>query len=415
MNSSKWAPGGANSENEPDAPAPPANAPTGPRDTQSRGRRNESGRGKQGRGRGSNRAERTNNRGGHNSGAAGPAPDRSPSINDSLSQFGRMGLNSAIGRQPSGENFNGRLTIGVHGNTINQPRPSAVFPPNLSVPQDEGSQRDADQAINEFPSLRTDRQAGRAVDETPRMSLPTRSSPSSSSSRDLLRYAAQNQAGQSNRMTAASQPKRSARAIHIQTTDGETVNFVPQVAKEKKEEQKEPHVEPSRLTSTDHDAAAGPLITGTTANTDMEARIKALEDQQNDTRAMVDAMNQLYISLKDSVNHLQYQNTLQQVRPQIPDASSADSHAPAVDGSSYVPLQGNLSDDEFSYMLKMFAGKTITADHWENVVWSFYGQNAANAHNPDQGQNQTPFTDEYVNEAAVKGEDGDKDVGDDDP
>ncbi|KAI4633650.1 hypothetical protein J4E80_001016 [Alternaria sp. BMP 0032] len=232
---------------------------------------------------------------------------------------------------------------------------------------------------------------------------------------DLFRYAAQNQAGQSNRMTATSQPKRSSRAIQIQTTDGETVNFVPQVAKEKKEEQKEPHVEPSRLTSTDHDAAAGPLITGTTANTDMEARIKALEDQQTDTRDMVDAMNQLYIRLRESVNHLEYQNTLQRVRPQTPDAPSADSHTPAVDGSSYVPPQGNLSDDEFSYMLKMFAGKTITADHWDNVVWSFYGQNAANAHDQDQGRNQNPFTDEYKNEATDKGQDGDKDVDNDDP
>ncbi|KAI4930641.1 uncharacterized protein J4E92_004473 [Alternaria infectoria] len=415
MNSSKWAPGGANSENEPDAPAPPANAPTGPRDTQSRGRRNESGRGRQARGRGSNRTERTNNRGGHNSGAAEPAPDRSPSINDGLSQFGRMGLNSAIGRGPSGEDYNGRLTIGARGNTINQPRPSAVFLPSLSVPQNEGSQRDADQAMDEFPGLRTERKAGRAVDEASRMSLPTRSSPSSSSSRDLFRYAAQNQAGQSDRMTATLQPKRSSRAIQIHTTDGETVNFVPRVAKEKKEEQKKPHVEPSRPTSTDHDTGVGPLTTGTAANSDMEARIKALEDQQNDTRDMVDAMNQLYIRLRESVNHLEYQNTLQRVCPQTPDAPSTDSHTPAVDGSSYVPPQGNLSDEEFSYMLKMFAGKTITADHWENVVWSFYGQNAANAHNQDQGRNQNLFTDEHRNEAADKGQDGDKDVGNDDP
>jgi len=415
MNSSKWAPGGANSENEPDAPAPPANAPTGPRDTQSRGRRNESGRGGQERGRGSNRTERTKNRGGHNSGAAGPAPDRSPSINDGLSQSGRMGLNSAIVRGPSGEDFNGRLTVGVHGNTINQPRPSAVFPPSLGVPQDERSQRDVGQAVNEFSSLRTDRQAGRAVDEASRMSLPTRSSPSISSLRDLFRNAAQNQAGQSNRMTATSQPKRSSRANQIQTSDGETLNFVPHVAKEKKKEQKEPHVEPSRPTSTDHDTGVGPLTTGTAANSDMEARIKALEDQQNDTRDMVDAMNELYIRLRESVNHLEYQNTLQRVRPQTSDAPSADSHIPAVDGSSYVPPQGSLSDDEFSYMLKMFAGKTITADHWENVVWSFYGQNAANAHNQDLGRNQDPFTDKYRNEAAVKGGDGDKDVGDDDP
>ncbi|KAI4655907.1 hypothetical protein J4E93_000623 [Alternaria ventricosa] len=357
MNSSKWAPGGANSENEPDAPAPPANAPTGPRDTQPRGRRNESGRGRgRGRGRGSNRFERTNDRGGRNSGAAGPAPDRSPSINDSLSQFGRMGLNSATGRQPSGEDFNGRLTVGVHGNTINQPRPSAVYPPSLSVPQDERSQRDADQAMDEFPGLQTERQAGRAVDVASRMSLPSRSSPSISSSRDLFRYAAQNQADQSNRMTATPTSARSVRAFQIKNTDGE-----------------------------------------------------------NDTRDMVDAMNQLYIRLRESVNHLEYQNTLQQARPQTPDAPSADSHTPAVDGSSYVPPQGDLSDDEFSYMLKMFAGKTITADHWENVVWSFYGQNAANAHNQDQGRNQNPFTDEYRNEAAGKGEDGDKDVGNDDP
>ncbi|KAI4921994.1 hypothetical protein J4E90_000422 [Alternaria incomplexa] len=341
--------------------------------------------------------------------------NRSPSVNDGLSQFGRMGLNSAIGRGPSGEDFNGRLTIGVHGNTIIQPRPSAVFPPSLNIPQNEGSQHDGDQAMDELSGLRTGQQASRAVDEASRMSLPTRSSPSSSSSRDLFRYAAQNQAGQSNRMTATSQPKRSSRAIQIQTTDGETVNFVPHVDKEKKEEQKEPHVEPSRPNSTDHDTGVGPLTTGTAANSDMEARIKALEDQQIDTRDMVDAMNQLYISLKESVNHLEYQNTLQRVRPQTPDAPSADSHTPAADGSSYVPPQGNLSDDEFSYMLKMFAGKTITADHWENVVWSFYGQNAANAHDQVQDQNQNLYTDEHRNRPAGKGEDGDKDVGDNDP
>jgi len=415
MNSSKWAPGGANSENEPDAPAPPANAPTGPRDTQSHGRRNGSGRGKQGRGRGSNRTERTNNRGGHNSGAAGPAPDRSPSINDGSFQFGRMGLNSAIGRQPSGEDFNDRLTIGVHGNTINQPRPSAVFRPSLSVPDNEGSQRDADQAINEFPSLRTDRQAGRAVDEASKMSLPTRSSPAISSSRDLFRYAAQNQAGQSNRMTATPKPARSVRAIQIKNTDGEVVDFLPISATGKTGKQKGHYLNPSRPTPTDHDTAVGPHTTAATANTDMEARIKALEEQQNDTCDSVDAMNQLYISLKDSVKHLEYQNTLQQVRPQIPDASSADSHTPAIDGSFYVPPQGNLSDDEFSHMLKMFAGKTITADRWENVVSRFYGQNTANLQNQDQGQNQNPFIDEYRNEAGDKGEDGDKHVGDDDP
>ncbi|KAI4664796.1 uncharacterized protein J4E79_003094 [Alternaria viburni] len=415
MNSSKWAPGGANSKNEPDAPAPPANAPTGPRDTQSRGRRNESGKDRQGRGRGSNRTERTNNRGGHNSDAAGPAPDRSPSINDGLSPFGRMELNSAIGRQPSDGDFNGRLTIGVHGNTINQLRPSTVYPPGLGVPQNEGSQRDTDRAMDEFPGLRTGQQADRAVDEGSRMSLPTRSSPSTSSSRDLFRYAAQNQAGQSNRMTATSKPARSVRAIQIKNTDGEVVAFQPISAMGKTGKQKGHDLNPSHPTSTDHDAAAGPLITGTTANTDMETRIKALEDQQNDTRDMIDAMNQLYIRLKESVKHLEYQNTLQRVRPQTSDAPSADSHTPAVDGSSYVPSQGNLSDDEFSYMLKMFAGKTITADHWDNVVWSFYGQNAANAHNQDQGRNQDPFTDEYKNEAADKVEDGDKDVGNDDP
>ncbi|KAI4693240.1 uncharacterized protein J4E88_001611 [Alternaria novae-zelandiae] len=415
MNSSKWAPGGANSENEPDPPAPPANAPTGPRDTQSRDRRNESGRGRQGRGRGSNRTERTNNRGGHNSGAAGPAPDRSPSINDGLSPFGRMGLNSAIGRQPSGEDFNGRLTAGVHGNTTNQPRPSAVFPPGLSIAQDERSQRDADQAIDEFPGLGADRQAGRAGDEASRMSLPTRSSPSISSSRDPFRHAAQNQAGQLNHMTATPKPARSVRAIQIKNTDGEVVAFQPISATGKMENQKGHGLNPSRSTSKDHDTGVGPLTTGTAANSDMEARIKALEDQQTDTRDMVDAMNQLYIRLRESVNHLEYQNTLQRVRPQTPGAPSADSHAPAVDGSSYVPSQGNLSDDEFSYMLKMFAGKTITADHWDNVVWSFYGQNAANAHDQDQGRNQNPFTDEYKNEATDKGQDGDKDVDNDDP
>ena len=326
-----------------------------------------------------------------------------------------MGLNSAIGRGPSGEDFNGRLTIGVHGNTINQPRPSAVFPPSLNIPQNEGSQHDGDQAMDELSGLRTGQQASRAVDEASRMSLPTRSSPSSSSSRDLFRYAAQNQADQSNRMTATPKPARSVRAFQIKNTDGEVVDFLPISAMGKTGKQKGHDLNPSRPTSTDHDAAAGPLITGTTASTDMEARVKALEDQQNDTRDMVDAMNQLYIRLRGSVNHLEYQNTLQRVRPQTPDAPSADSHTPAVDGSSYVPPQGNLSDDEFSYMLKMFAGKTITADHWENVVWSFYGQNAANAHDQVQDQNQNLSTDEHRNRPAGKGEDGDKDVGDNDP
>ncbi|KAI4955725.1 hypothetical protein J4E91_001586 [Alternaria rosae] len=300
----------------------------------------------------------------NDNGAAESTPNRSPSINDGRSQFGSGRLNSAsanAGGQTSAEDFNtwsSRKTIGVHGNTIDQPRQSAVYQPSLGVPQDERSQRDADQAIDESPSLRTEQQAGPRVmdstklsfgqddaqpvpkatkEESSTMSLPTRSASSISSSRDMLRYAVQNQSGQSNRMTATLRPKRT-------------------------------ETQAAEPTPTEVDTATRPHITRVAANTDMETRIKALEDQQNDTRDTVDALEQLYIRLKESVNHLEYQNTLQPAHRQAPSSSTTGFRTPADDGSFNVPLQGDLSDESFAFIIKMFAGQKINADHCENVA-----------------------------------------------
>ncbi|KAH6873263.1 hypothetical protein BKA58DRAFT_383785 [Alternaria rosae] len=174
------------------------------------------------------------------------------------------------------------------------------------------------------------------------MSPPTRSASSISSSRDMLRYAAQNQSGQSNRTTATLRPKRT-------------------------------ETQAAEPTPTEVDTATRPHITGAAANTDLESRIKALEDQQNNTRDTVDALEQLYIRLKESVNHLEYQSTLQPAHRQAPSSSTTGLRTPADDGSFNVPLQGDLSDESFAFIMKMFAGQKINADHWENVVSHYQG------------------------------------------
>jgi hypothetical protein len=371
LGNSKWAPGGANYETEPEAPAPPANAPTGPRDAQPRGRRSGPRRGGLERGKSGGRGERNNNQDGNNGGAAGYAPYRSPSVNDDRSRLAGVGFNSANANAvgfPSGEDVNsprGRTTPhGLQGSTGYPPFQSLPYQPSHIAPRHRGFQPGTSQAPFDIG-------VGRSAEQgTSTISLPNRSLPSLSSAKDVLHHAAQDR-------------------------DGSTVETRPQVAAEKTEEQKAPDVEPSiptvsqgvspsvgtdfkvkrtetqatKPTSTDlNTTTTHTYITGTSTNTDMEARIKALEDQQNDTGDTVDALQQLYTSLKDAIEDLKRQNTQQQVRPQVSRPPTADLQTHTGDGNVYIPTQGNLSDLEYGSLMERFAGSKVSAQDGEEYV-----------------------------------------------
>jgi hypothetical protein len=371
LGNSKWAPGGANHETEPEAPAPPANAPIGPRDVQPRGRRSGSQRGRLGRGQNGGRGERNNNQYGNNGGAAGYTPYRSPSVNEDRSRFAGIGFNSTnanVVGYPSGEDINSHRGSAtpqdLQGSTGYPLFQSLPHQPSHIAPRHRGYQPGASQAPLHIGVGR------RAEQGTSTISLPNRSLHSLSPAKDVLRHATQDR-------------------------DGSTVETRPQVAAEKAGEQKAPNVEPSiptvnqgvspsvgtdskvkrtetqatKSTSADlNTTTTNTNITGTATNSDMEARIKALEDQQNDTGDTVDALQQLYTSLKDAIEDLKRQNTQQQVRPQVPNFLTADLQIPAGDRHVYITPQGNLSDLEYAFLMERLAGRKVSAQDWEEYA-----------------------------------------------